>query len=67
MKRKTKLIALGAAAAAGAWLYKRYQDSYEPIAEDAESQEDSDFVPMEDYEDDFETITLHTDQIMFEE
>ena len=68
MKFTTKLVALGvAAAAAGVFLYKKYQNSYEQIPDNAVSQADSDFVPMVSVADDFEIITLHTDQIMFEE
>lgn len=49
MKKAKKLLALGAAAAVGALLYKRYQDSYEQIPE-----EESDFVVVEESDGDFE-------------
>lgn len=52
MKKITKLLAVGAAAAVGALLYKRYQDSYEEMPE-----EESDFIVTED-SDDFECTVI---------
>ena len=51
MKPITKLLAVGAAAVAGAWLYKRYQDSYEELPE-----EETDFIVTEQSDDEFDFV-----------
>jgi len=61
MKRATKLMLFGAAAAAvGGLLYRHYQDSYEQLPE-----EESDSLVDQAPETDFEYLL--EDQIMFEE
>ena len=71
MKKGIKLFAAGAAiAAAGLFAYKKYQDSYEQLADenvsDTESVED-DFVPMAEIDDGFDYIIEDEEQIMFYE
>lgn len=72
MKKGLKLFAAGAAVAAVAGLvaYKKYQDSYEQIADEEmlenEAAED-DFVPVEEIDDGFDYYVEDEEQILFYE
>lgn len=71
MKKGLKLFAAGAAVAAvaGLLVYKKYQDSYEELADEeleAEPVED-DFVPMEEIDDGFDYVIEDEEQILFYE
>jgi len=74
MKKGLKLFAAGTAIAAVAGLlaYKKYQDSYEQLADEeminseAVTEED-DFVPMEVIDDGFDYVMEDEEQIMFHE
>lgn len=71
MKKGLKLFAAGAAVAAvaGLLVYKKYQDSYEELADEeleAETVED-DFVPMEEIDDGFDYVIEDEEQILFYE
>lgn len=72
MKKGMKLFAAGAAVAAVAGLiaFKKYQDSYEQLADEeiemADIEED-DFIPVEEIDDGFDYILEDEEQILFYE
>lgn len=72
MKKGLKLFAAGAAVAAVAGLlaFKKYQDSYEQLADEeietADIEED-DFIPVEEIDDGFDYVLEDEEQILFYE
>lgn len=74
MKKGLKLFAAGTAIAAVAGLlaYKKYQNSYEQLADEEVTAteafgEEDDFVPMEKIDDGFDYVLEDIEQIMFHE
>ena len=70
MKKGIKMFAAGAAVAAVAGLiaFKKYQDSYEQVAdEEMTVEEENDFVPMEEIDDGFDYVVEDDEQILFYE